>query len=236
MFDPTSLLEEQQAYYRARAPEYDDWWLRRGRYDRGDAANAAWFGEISALERLVDGAAPFGACLELACGTGLWTQHLARLSSSVVAVDGSAEVLSLARGRLAAASPVTFEQADLFSWSPPAAAFDTCFFAFWLSHVPEERFAAFCSTVAGALRPGGRAVVIDSLLTERSTAADHVPPAAGSDVMTRRLDDGREFRIVKRFFAPSSLTARMSSLGWSVDAVTTGEFFLFAVLEQEPSG
>jgi demethylmenaquinone methyltransferase/2-methoxy-6-polyprenyl-1,4-benzoquinol methylase len=29
------LLEEQRAFYRARAPEYDQWWQRRGRYDRG---------------------------------------------------------------------------------------------------------------------------------------------------------------------------------------------------------
>lgn len=36
------LLEEQAAYYRARASEYDDWFLRRGRYD--------WFYEPSVLE------------------------------------------------------------------------------------------------------------------------------------------------------------------------------------------
>jgi hypothetical protein len=26
------LLSEQRRYYSARAPEYDDWWFRRGRY------------------------------------------------------------------------------------------------------------------------------------------------------------------------------------------------------------
>ncbi len=34
------LLGEQAAYYRARAPEYDDWWQRTGRYDRGPEATA----------------------------------------------------------------------------------------------------------------------------------------------------------------------------------------------------
>ena len=38
-------LLEQLAYYRARAAEYDEWWLRQGRYDRGAALNAQWFAE-----------------------------------------------------------------------------------------------------------------------------------------------------------------------------------------------
>ena len=38
--DPDSLVQEQIAYYRARAPEYDDWWLRTGRYDSGDEFSA----------------------------------------------------------------------------------------------------------------------------------------------------------------------------------------------------
>lgn len=33
--DEPKLLAEQLAYYRARAGEYDQWFLREGRYDRG---------------------------------------------------------------------------------------------------------------------------------------------------------------------------------------------------------
>ncbi len=29
------ILEEQKAYYRARAAEYDEWFYREGRYDHG---------------------------------------------------------------------------------------------------------------------------------------------------------------------------------------------------------
>ena len=29
------ILLDQIAYYRARAGEYDQWWFRAGRYDRG---------------------------------------------------------------------------------------------------------------------------------------------------------------------------------------------------------
>ena len=36
------LLDEQIAYYRARAAEYDQWWLRQGRYDQGPELAARW--------------------------------------------------------------------------------------------------------------------------------------------------------------------------------------------------
>ena len=37
MSDP--ILQEQIDYYRARAAEYDEWFNRQGRYDRGPQAN-----------------------------------------------------------------------------------------------------------------------------------------------------------------------------------------------------
>ena len=68
------LLEGQLAYYRARAGEYDEWFLRTGRYDRGPEWNRRWFSELEQVRRELDGFGPTGEVLELACGTGLWTR------------------------------------------------------------------------------------------------------------------------------------------------------------------
>ena len=43
------------AYYEARAPEYDDWYLRRGRYEHGPIHDAAWNAELDAAGRWLDG-------------------------------------------------------------------------------------------------------------------------------------------------------------------------------------
>jgi hypothetical protein len=49
--DDDDVLEEQRRYYRARAPEYDDWWQRRGRYDRGDAdAFLEWDRQVAVVD------------------------------------------------------------------------------------------------------------------------------------------------------------------------------------------
>ena len=42
-----ALLNEQLGYYRARAGEYDRWWNREGRFDRGEEANARWRAEAA---------------------------------------------------------------------------------------------------------------------------------------------------------------------------------------------
>jgi hypothetical protein len=94
--------------------------------------------------------------------------------------------------------------------------------------VPAERFAPFWDMVAHALAPGsGRVFFIDSVRTERSTAADHRLPEAGESTMTRRLDDGREFQIVKRFWEPAVLEDELAALGWDARVGSTGEFFLY---------
>jgi demethylmenaquinone methyltransferase/2-methoxy-6-polyprenyl-1,4-benzoquinol methylase len=222
-----ALLTEQLDYYRARAGEYDRWWNREGRFDRGAEANARWFAEAASLEGVLKRFDPRGDVLELACGTGLWTRHLTAYAQSLTAVDGSAEVLAINRARVGS-DRVRYIQADLFDWTPsPAGGYDVCVFSFWLSHVPQQRFAAFWEMVGSALRPGGRVLFIDSARTDRSTAADHQLPVDDEATMTRRLDDGREFQIVKRFYDPRALESELASLGFDVEVATTGEFFLY---------
>jgi demethylmenaquinone methyltransferase/2-methoxy-6-polyprenyl-1,4-benzoquinol methylase len=228
-----AVLAEQLDYYRARAHEYDRWWNREGRFDRGPEANARWFAETADLERVLERFDPRGDVLELACGTGLWTRHIARYADSLTAVDAAPEVLAVNRARVGDAS-VRYLEADLFNWDPEER-YDACVFCFWLSHVPVERFAQFWEMVAGCLKPGGRVLVIDSARTERSTAADHVlPQDGGDDTMTRRLDDGREFQIVKRFYDPAGLERALGELGWSASVGATPEFFIYGTAEAQP--
>jgi demethylmenaquinone methyltransferase/2-methoxy-6-polyprenyl-1,4-benzoquinol methylase len=234
--DDTALLDAQQRYYRARAGEYDDWWLRRGRYDRGAAFNAAFLADAREVEdalcRFLDELRPARA-LELACGTGLFTQHVAPRAGSLTAVDASPEVLALNRARLAG-MPVEYVEADLFAWSP-SHRYDFVFMSFWLSHVPATRFASFFDMVADALAPGGVAYVIDSAHEPTSTARDHPEPSRDSGVVQRKLDDGRTFRIVKVFWEPDTLAARTAALGWRSELARTPRYFVHGRMWRDPT-
>jgi demethylmenaquinone methyltransferase/2-methoxy-6-polyprenyl-1,4-benzoquinol methylase len=222
------ILRDQIDYYRARAGEYDEWWFRTGRYDRGAEWNARWRADVAAvehaLESWLDAARP-ESVLELACGTGLFTRRIAPKVARLTAVDASPEVLAINRSRVAAPN-VEYVEADLFAWRPPER-FEAVFFSFWLSHVPEERFAGFWRTVSGSLAPGGAAYLIDSAFDPTSTAKDHVLPEQKTGIVTRRLNDGREFRIVKLFYTPGALGAKLATVGFASDIRQTAQYFIY---------
>jgi len=226
------LIEQQKDYYRARAGEYDEWFQREGRYDRGPEHRARWFAEVDEVRAALERFRPAGRVLELACGTGWWTEQLVRFADSVTAVDASDEVLELNRRRVGDAK-VRRERADIFAWRPDAA-YDVVFFSFWLSHVPPERFDGFWAMVREALAPGGRVFFIDSLRTELSTATDHRLAGEGDVVLERKLNDGRRFHIYKVFYDPAELTAKLNSIGWRAEVRATGSFFLHG--EASPIG
>lgn len=229
-FDESDMLAQQVEYYTARAPEYDRWFFRQGRYDRGREATRAWFAELGEVrdalaEVPVDGA----DVLELASGTGLWTELLSRRARHVTAIDVSTEMIALSRRRLGRlAEKVTFVECDLFTWTP-SEAFDTVIFCFWISHVPSTMLGRFLDTVAGALRPGGSVFFLDARKEPMSTARDHVLPTEGEQLMQRRLDDGREFTIVKNFWSPAELERRCAEAGLAVTVHETEHFFQFGV-------
>lgn len=228
----SELLDEQIAYYRERAPEYDEWFLRRGRYDRGEPHKRAWFDEVARVEEALRAAEPGGRILELACGTGLWTRHLVAPSEYVVAVDASPEVLALNERRVGSAK-VRYVRADLFAWQTDES-FDLIFFGFWLSHVPPERFVWFWTSLRRALRPGGRVFFVDNARHSEIVATDHRLPDPESVVMERSLNDGRRFRVVKVFYAPDVLQGRLERLGWSGYVRSSGRFFIYGSVMRTP--
>jgi SAM-dependent methyltransferase len=221
------LLDEQIAYYRARAAEYDEWFFRQGRYDRGPEQRAAWFEEVGRLEAALRAASPQGEILELACGTGLWTRHLVAGASHITALDASPEAIALNQARLRS-DKLTYVVGDVFAWTPPRS-FDFVFFSFWLSHVPDSQFDSFWDLVRRALRPGGHAFFIDSLREPQSTARDHAL-LGDSGVVRRRLNDGREFSVIKVFHDPSALEQRLRRQGWEGVVRSSGRFFLYGSL------
>ncbi len=218
--DPDRTMVE---YYEGRAPEYDDWYLRRGRYARGAIHDAAWNAELDAAGRWLDALPISGEIVELAAGTGWWSPLLAS-KGELSMYDAAAAPLERARERLLAHRL----RAHLHvrdAWAPPDRPVDALFAGFWLSHVSRERLGAFLDLARGWLKAGGRFAFIDSLPDPASGAADHPTPAGDRSV--RRLDDGREFSIVKVYYRPEELMTALVAAGFDeVEVTTTGRFFL----------
>ena len=214
---------EMLDYYEARAPEYDDWYLRRGRYARGPIHDAAWEAELDAAGRWLDALPIRGEIVELAAGTGWWSPLLAS-KGDLSLYDAVPATLDRARERLVAHQL----RAHLHirdAWAEPDRAVDAVFTGFWLSHVPRARLDDFLTIVRRWLKPGATFAFIDSLPDPQSSAADH--PAPTDDTSVRRLADGREFTIVKVYYEPAELVAALTRAGFvEAQVLATGRFFL----------
>ena len=214
---PEMPWREQVAYYRRRAAEYDV--TSYGDLPRANRRIAALIGQLH----------PEGDVLEIACGTGIWTRHLATCARSVTAIDAAPEMIALARQRVTGAR-VTFLAADVLDWTPPQR-FDTVFFAFWLSHVPASAFSRFWSVVRRALASDGRVLFVD----DQPAAAGRETYVAGSgEVVERLLRDGPRHRLIKAVRDHRNLTRQLTQLGWQAAIRRSGQDWLLGEARPTP--
>jgi 2-polyprenyl-3-methyl-5-hydroxy-6-metoxy-1,4-benzoquinol methylase len=202
-------VREQIAYYRAQAPDYR-------RVDLSSGTLAVARGKLFQL-------GPLEHILELAPGTGDWTQELVQIGKSVTAVDASPEMIEINRRRVADPR-VDYQQADLFEWTPQRQ-YDLVFFAFWLSHVPPDLVDAFLAKVRNAVRPQGHLFIVD-----QCSESKHIPEGfsivkSEGIFQERRLSDGRTFRIVKVFYHPRLLAEQIRQMGFGVTAERVDNLF-----------
>jgi ubiquinone/menaquinone biosynthesis C-methylase UbiE len=234
--DLKEILNEQKAYYQARAQEYDEWFYREGRYDRGTEHTKQWQAEVDEVCQALQMANLSGHVVDIAAGTGIWTKELLKMADHVTALDSSDEMIEVNRSRLQS-DKVTYILTDLFYWQP-VMAYDAAFIGFWLSHVPPAWLYEFIGTVAGALKPGGKLFFVDSLLEPSSTARGQTQDLARRKwestlsksrqvTVRRRLSDGREFEIVKVFYDPQDLNERFSTHNIPITVKKTERFFLY---------
>ena len=136
-------------------------------------------------------------------------------------------MLALNRQRTGDNLRVRYVRADLFSWRPECR-FDTIVFGLWLSHVPPELFEQFWELINEWLAPDGRVFFFDSSYAPDRCARDEALGGPHDTMTVRRLDDGREYHIVKVFHDPERLAGRLRDLGWDFDIRATGRYFYVA--------
>jgi ubiquinone/menaquinone biosynthesis C-methylase UbiE len=177
-----------RAYYEQRAREYDDWCLGTGLYAERD--RPGWYEELTALVGVLSSLPPCRT-LDVACGTGFLTRHLA---GDVMALDQSASMVAIAGERLPGADVV---QADALPLPFAAGAFDRVLTAHFYGHLLEGEREAFA---VDARRVGRELVVVDSALRDDVQAEEW---------QERMLNDGSRHRVFKRYFTGAGLATEL---------------------------
>lgn len=181
-------------YYAARAKEYDNI------YSKPERQN-----DLQEVRAWLTAALAGRTVLEIACGTGYWTQFYAPSAQRVVALDAANETLAIAAERV---SPnVQLLQGDAFDLPAFDMSFDAAFAGFWWSHISRKDIIRFLTGLHGSLEPGAKIIILDNRFVPGSSTPIAEQDAAGNTYQLRALQDGSRHRVLKNFPAREQLLA-----------------------------
>jgi cyclopropane fatty-acyl-phospholipid synthase-like methyltransferase len=148
--------------------------------------------------------------LELACGTGYWTQYYASSAASVLATDVNPEMIALAQAKGLDANKVTWKLADAFDLQV-TGSFSACFAGFWWSHVMREDQEDFLQDLRQKLGKDTLLVLMDNVYVEGSSTTIARTDLQGNTFQIRTLPDGGRYEVLKNFPTDSALRKKLAA-------------------------
>lgn len=193
-----------EAYYREQA----------GAYDRIYRI-PAWQEDLAWLRHWVARLVSERTVLEIAAGTGYWTEVAAPAATSILACDLNAEPLDVAAKR-GMGPNASFLLADAYALPDGLGRFDVMMAHFWWSHVLRQTREDFLVQVRTHLKPGGLLLMIDQSETEAFYHPASRWDAEGNRYEMRRVAGRGTFEIVKNYPDDRELHDSMACLGAEV--------------------
>lgn len=225
--DARDLVIEMRRYYRARAPWHDSYMG----YTGNPAMEALLRPVVGRVGDLLTGL----DVLEIACGTGNWTQVLARRARSILATDINEETLMVAREKEYTPGEVMFQPADAYALDHLAGGFTGAFAADWWSHVPRLLLGAFLAGLHGHLAAGARVVFVDMLPRAHPDLQPYRHDSDGDAICRRTLPDGSTFDVVKNFPRREDVLAAVADVGEGAEYEEWGELGRWMVTYATPA-
>ncbi len=137
--------------------------------------------------------------LEIACGTGYWTQYASRSANSILATDYNEEVLKIARNKDYGNCSVSFIRSDAYSLYGIKGQFSAALIAFWWSHIPKSKIQAFIDLLNSKLTDDATILIIDNRYVKGSNTPINRTDTEGNTYQIRKLSDGTTYEILKNF-------------------------------------
>ena len=189
------MARQLEQYYDRRAGEYEKI------YDKPERQH-----ELEWLRHRIPELLRDRTVLEVACGTGYWTQFIARTAEKVHACDINESVLEIAREKPIPRDRASFFKADAISLDGVPAGCDAAFAGFWWSHVRRSELDKFMRNLAAKLAPGATVAILDNTYFEGSSTAISRRDRDGNTYQLRRLANGEEHEVLKNFPTAQELT------------------------------
>jgi SAM-dependent methyltransferase len=189
-----------EAYYRERATVYDEFYQVGRRKD-----------DLVALRSWVVERAQDGTILEVAAGTGYWTEIAAPVAKAITATDYNPETLAIAAQRRLG-SHVTLTVADGYRLPEFSGTFDVGMAMLWWSHVPKQRRREFLTHFTSRLAPGALVLMLDQFYIEGVSSPISRKDAWDNFYTVRTLANGAQYEIVKNYPSDEELIDAFSDV------------------------
>ena len=204
-------------YYADRAREYERIYAKPERQPN-----------LRELERRIPALLAGRKVIEVACGTGYWTQHIAGTAKFVLATDLTDETLEIARSKDLPEEKVRFARADAFDLPAVAGPFNGAYAGFWWSHLRHSECAPFLESLRKCLSPGATVVLMDNRYVPGNSTPVSRTDAEGNTWQSRALLDGSAHEVLKNFPTEAQLVQQTAYFGTNPRFVELGYYWLFS--------
>ncbi len=176
-------------YYQRRAKEYENI------YDKPERQQ-----DLKALHKQLQNFCKNKNILEIACGTGYWTESISKTAASIHALDVNNAVLEIAEQKNYGSTPVKVEEGNAFDLRHiNSQSIDIIFMGFWWSHVPYEKIEGFLEHLAEHFPPNATLLILDNRYVEGSSTPISRTDKFGNSFQQRQLKDGSRYKVIKNF-------------------------------------
>ena len=182
-------------YYKRRAGEYEEVYSRNDPFRQEELEKIAETLKLTLKDRKI---------LEIASGTGYWTQILSNTAQSIVATDIAIEMLKIAE-RKHYKCPVAFRIEDSYNLSFEGASFNGGLANFWFSHIPRNKIDSFLNGFHRILQSGSKVFMADNIYIPEVGGELIVKKSNENTYKLRKLKDGSEYLVLKNYFSTDEL-------------------------------
>ena len=184
-------------YYKERAKEYEKIYEKPERQEELDRATKI-LQEIFFDKEV----------LELACGTGYWTERIAMTARSILATDINEAVIDIARQKIFSKASVNFQVQDIFNLIPEFK-YGSLFAGFIWSHIRLQDLDNFLSVVHNCVNPGGTIVFMDNNFVADSSRPITETDKQNNTYQARKLENGKDYLVLKNFPTKADIRGKL---------------------------
>ena len=209
-------------YYKERAEEYEKIYTKPERQC-----------DLISAKNILQNLFCEKAIFEIACGTGYWTEKIAKTAKSIYATDFNEAVIEIARQKHLG-NKVRFEVADFYNLEFKQR-YEGFFGGFIWSHILLQDLDSFVEIFDRSLVKNGLMVFMDNKFVEGSNSPITSTDQFGNTYQLRKLENGTSHLVLKNFPTQELIFDKLSSVAVDINFINLEYYWIVSCRLNKPN-